>query len=60
MRPDDLERVRAHHSDRADRERTEAVILSSILGLLCGLALGVILADEILPMPACVEVANGR
>lgn len=24
MRPDDLERVRTHHSDRADRERAEA------------------------------------
>ena len=60
MRPDDLPRIRARRRPAAGPTPTEAVILSSILGLLCGLALGVILADEILPMPACVEVANGR
>lgn len=60
MRPDDLPRIRARRRANTGPTPTEAVILASIIGLLCGLALGVILADEILPMPACVEVANGR
>ena len=38
MRPDDLERVRAHHSDRADRLATELMAKDSKLSYAVALA----------------------